>query len=318
VNHPITLNDDRVNTMEAVWSLEPPKVTDETHAQFYKFISGGFDDPMYRLHYRADAPLEIKTLLYVPTFHTEKYGMGRMDPGVSLYSRKVLIEKDCPDILPEWLRFVKGVVDSEDLPLSISREKSQDSRLIAKLKTALTRRFISELSKFARKDPEKFKTKFFPEFGHFLKEGVCQDYAFQGQLSKLLYFESNKMGAGELTSLDEYVARCSPEQKEIYFLCAPSRELAEESPYMEAFANSGKEVIFVYSAIDDFVMSNLRTFEDRELITAEKGGLTVEGEEGDEEKGEEKEGEEKEGEKVDADLLCAWLTTALPEKVSEA
>ena len=120
---------------------------------------------MYRLHYRADAPLEIKTLLYVPTHHTEKYGMGRMEPGVSLYSRKVLIEKDSPDILPDWLRFLKGAVDSEDLPLSISREKSQDSKLIEKLKSALTRRFITELKRFAKKEPEKYKKVFFPEFG---------------------------------------------------------------------------------------------------------------------------------------------------------
>jgi len=165
---------------------------------------------------RADAPIEIKALLYVPSYHSEKHGLGRMDPGVSLYSRKVLIESKSEKILPDWMRFVKGVVDSEDLPLSLSREKAQDSQLIAKLKNSITRKFISELAKFAKKDSEKYKSTFFPEFGHFLKEGVCQDYQFQSQLSKLLYFESSKLAKNQLTSLEEYVSRCKPEQKEIY------------------------------------------------------------------------------------------------------
>ncbi len=308
VSFPVSLNGEKVNTMDAVWTLEPNKVDDETHDAFYKFVAGAFDSPLYRLHYRADAPLEIKTLLYVPTYHTEKYGMGRMNPGVSLYSRKVLIEKDSPDILPDWLRFVKGVVDSEDLPLAISREKAQDSRLIAKLKSALTRRFISELTKFAKKDPEKYKKEFFTEFGHFLKEGVCQDFAFQSQLSKLLYFESSKTESGELTSLDEYVGRCTPEQKSIYYLCAPNRELALASPYFEAFKEKNVEVLLVYSPIDDFVMSNLAKFEDRDLVTAEKDGLKVEGEEG------EKDAEEDKPE--GGEELCAWLQVALGDKVS--
>jgi HSP90 family molecular chaperone len=202
VNFPITLNDEEVNTVEAVWSKMPSEVSDDTHKEFYRFVSGAFDEPMYKLHYRADAPLDIKALLYIPKFHTEKYGMGRMEKGVSLYSRKVLIESKS-DVMPEWLRFVKGVVDCEDLPLSISREKAQDSRLVAKLRQATTRRLVSELEKFKRKEGEKFRTEFWPEFGHFIKEGVCQDYQFQSQLSKLLHFESSKSPAGELTTLEE-------------------------------------------------------------------------------------------------------------------
>jgi HSP90 family molecular chaperone len=315
VNFPITLNGERVNTMDAVWSLEPKNVDLDMHKAFYKFLTGGFDDPLYHLHYRADAPLEIKTLLYVPSHHGEKYGMGRMNPGVSLYSRKVLIEKDSPDILPDWLRFVKGVVDSEDLPLSISREKSQDSKLIVKLKTALTRRFINELSKKAKKDPETYKTKFWPEYGHFLKEGVCQDYQFQSQLAKLLYFESSKGKEGELCTLEEYVGRMAPDQKDIYFLCAPTRKSAAASPYMEAFESSGKEVIFVYTAIDDFVMSNLGTFEGRQLITAEKGGLDLGDDKKEDADKKDEESDDKNG-SFDDDVLCAWMSNvALHDKV---
>lgn len=171
ISFPVILNDKRVNTMDAVWSLEPKKVTDEMHNEFYKYVANAFDEPLYKLHYRADAPLEMKALLYVPSFHSEKYGMDRMKPGMSLYSRKVLIEAKSADILPDWMRFVKGIVDSEDLPLSISREKPQDSLLIKRLRNALTRKFISFLTSMAKKEPEQYKSEFFPEFGHFLK--VC-------------------------------------------------------------------------------------------------------------------------------------------------
>ena len=150
VRFPIYVNGDRVNTVEAVWARDPKEVDDETYTEFYKYIANAIDDPLDVLHFRADAPLEVRALLFVPSFHSEKYGMERMEPGVSLYSRKVLIEHKSPDILPDWMRFVKGVVDSEDLPLSISREKAQDTALIGKLKKALTRRFLSQLEKMAK------------------------------------------------------------------------------------------------------------------------------------------------------------------------
>jgi HSP90 family molecular chaperone len=150
VQFPIYLNGKRLNTVQAVWSMDPKEVDHETYAEFYRYIATAVDDPLEILHFRADAPLEIQALLFVPSFHTEKYGMDRMEPGVSLYSRKVLIESKCPDILPDWMRFVKGVVDSEDLPLSISREKSQDKALIHKLGKALTRKFLSQMEKMAK------------------------------------------------------------------------------------------------------------------------------------------------------------------------
>mmetsp|Transcript_39869 Transcript_39869/g.48574 ORF Transcript_39869/g.48574 Transcript_39869/m.48574 type:complete len:527 (-) Transcript_39869:76-1656(-) len=260
--------------MEAVWAMEPNSVSEETHTQFYKFIANAFDEPFLRLHFRADAPIDIKALFYVPSFHQEKMGMGRMEPGVSLYSRKVLIEAKSNDILPEWLRFVKGVVDSEDLPLSISREKPQDTALIRKLKKALTRKFISHLTTMAKKEPAKYKDEFYKEYGYFLKEGICQDHEFQESLAKLLYFETSKTMAGEITSLEEYIARMEPGQDTIYYLCAPNRKLASDSPYMEAFDKHNKEVLFLFSAMDDFVMNNLVTFENRKLVSCEKSDIS--------------------------------------------
>ena len=150
VGFPIYLNGNRVNTIEAIWLQDPKTVDEGKHSDFYKYVTHMYDEPLSTLHFRMDAPLDIKALMYIPRFHQEKYGMGRMDPGVSLYSRKVLVEPKSPDILPEWCRFIKGVVDSEDLPLSISREKPQDSALVGKMRKALTRKIISHLSTMMR------------------------------------------------------------------------------------------------------------------------------------------------------------------------
>lgn len=317
VNFPIFLNGNRLNTVNAIWADDPRTVTDEQYSEFYKYIANAFDEPMEKLHYRADAPLDIKALFFVPSFHQEKYGMGRMEPSVSLYSRKVLIEAKSPNILPDWLRFIKGVVDSEDLPLSVSREKAQDSALIAKLKKALTRKFINHLSTMARKNSDKYKGEFYKEYGFFLKEGVCQDYEFQEPLSKLLYYETSKTKDGEISSLDEYVSRCTPEQKDIYYICAPSRELALQSPYLEAFQRAGREVIFVYSAIDDFVMANLEKFQGRKIISVEKGGIDL-GDDNDKEEANDEgqsDGKVKLSQK-EADEFCAWFQVTLKDKVS--
>lgn len=142
VSFPILLNGEPVNTVQALWTKSESDVTDEEYTEFYKFIANAFDEPAYRIIFKADAPIELKTLFFIGSTHTEKFGYARLEPGVSLYSRKVLIERNSPDVLPDWLRFVRGVVDSEDLPLSLSREKMQDSRLILKIRDVLTRRIV--------------------------------------------------------------------------------------------------------------------------------------------------------------------------------
>lgn len=275
VNFPIFLNGTRVNTIDAIWAQDPKEVEYDKYVDFYKYISNNIDNPLDIIHFRAEAPLDVKALFFIPSFHSEKYGMGRMEPGVSLYSRKVLIEAKSPDILPDWMRFVKGVVDSEDLPLAISREKAQDSALIAKLRSALVRKFIAHITKMAKKDRSQFVDEFYKEYAFFLKEGICQDPEFQAPLSKLLYFETSKNQTSELTSLDEYVGRMRPEQKDIYYLNAPTREAALNSPYLEAFTKKDVEVLFVFTAIEDFVMANLEKYEGRNLISAEKSDIDL-------------------------------------------
>lgn len=274
VNFPIYLNGNRVNTIDAIWAKDPKEVEDDEYVAFYRYIANAVDEPLDVYHFRVDAPIDVKAVLFIPSFHSEKYGMQRMEPGVSLYSRKILIQSKS-DILPDWMRFVKGVVDSEDLPLAISREKPQDSALMAKLRRALTRKFIAHLSKMVKDDRSKYLDEFYKEYSFFLKEGMCQDYEFQSMLSKIMYFETSRSTSKDFKSLDEYISSMRPEQKDIYYIVAPTREAALHSPYLEAFENAGVEVLFLFTAIDDFVMANLEQYEGRKLVSVEKSDIDL-------------------------------------------
>lgn len=282
INFPVYLNGKKVNTMKALWSVDPKEVTKDEHSEFYKYLTNGFDDPLETYHFRVDAPVDIKALFYIPSFHSERNGMERLQPGVSIYSRKVLIEHKSRDILPDWLRFIKGAVDSEDLPLSISREKPQDTALIKRLRKTLTRKIVAHLATMAKKDPKKYLKEFYSEYAFFLKEGICQDEDFKDQLSKLLRFETSKVLTADdrqedtdMHSLDDYVSRMKPEQEEIYYLIAPSREAAISSPYLEAFLDADVEVVLLYTAIDDFVMNSFETYEGRKMKCIENSDIDL-------------------------------------------
>lgn len=179
VPFPIKVNGEQVNTVQAIWTRNKNEVTEEEYNEFYKFIATAHDEPLYRLHFTADAPLAINALLFVPQNNFERFGFGRMQPGTNLYSRKILIQPHSESILPEWLRFVKGVVDSEDIPLNISRETAQDSALIAKLQRVITGRFLRFLDKEAQDDPEKY-AEFWSRFNMFIKEGHNRLYLSPG------------------------------------------------------------------------------------------------------------------------------------------
>jgi TNF receptor-associated protein 1 len=201
--------------------------------------------------------------------------MNHLESGVNLYSRKILIQAHAKGLFPEWLRFLKGAVDSEDLPLNISRETMQDSALLQKLNKVLTSRFIKFLDEQAGKEPTQYE-KFYNEFSRFLKEGLITDFTHRDPLAKLLRFESSTTSPGQKTSLAEYVSRMPQDQKEIYYLLAPNREAAQSSPYFEVFAARQYEVLFFYDTIDEFVMDHLHSFESKNIKAAEKTDLTIE------------------------------------------
>jgi len=308
VGFTIKLNGKPVNTIKALWTLPKNAISDKEHTEFYQFISHAYDEPLYILHYSVDSPLNIRSLFYVGQSHTERYGMGRMEPGVSLFSRKVMIQQKSKNLLPEWLRFVKGVVDSEDVPLNLSREHLQDSALIQRMSNVLSKRILKWLDEESQKDPVKYE-KFWNEFGTFLKEGVCTDFSFKEDIGKLLRMESSFTQAGKLTSLDEYISRQTEDSKEIYYLCVPSRELAETSPYYEAFKSKQKEVLFLYNtALDEFVMSHLTEYKKRKLVSIESSTATPK-----EETPETKKSEE-ESQKIQE--FTKWMKEILSERVT--
>lgn len=238
VPFPIFLNGERVNTVEALWRKSKGDVTDEQYAEFYKFTAKAFDEPRYRMHFSADAPLEINALLFVPGENTELWGFGQMESGVALYCKNVLIDDKPEGLLPEWLRFLRGVIDSSDLPLNISRETMQDSALVKKLNQVVTKRFIKFLGTEAEREKAKYD-EFYGKFSRFLKEGAATDFENREAIAKLLRYESSMTEPGETTGLDDYLNRAREGQEAIYFVTGDNRAAIEAGPYLEAFKARG-------------------------------------------------------------------------------
>ncbi len=306
VSFPINLNGKRVNTIQALWLRNKNEVKEEEYTEFYKFQAHAYDEPRLRLHFSADAPLAINALLFVPKDNTEKLGFSRLEPSVSLYCRKVLIDQKPKDILPEWLRFLKGVVDSEDLPLNISRETMQDKSLIEKLNKVITKRFLKFLEEEAKNRPDAY-ADFYKEFGNFIKEGAALDFTHKEQLTKLLRFESSLTEKGKTTSLADYVSRLGAEQKEIYYLVGPNRAAIESGPYLEGFKARNLEVLFCYEAVDEYVMNNVREFDGKKLTAADHADVKL------------ADLPKPEGALSDDDVktLTAWLKETLGDRVAD-
>ena len=274
VPFPIELNGQTVNTVSALWTRSKSEIKDQEYKEFYQFIGHDPEEPLGRLHFSADAPLAIRSILFVPTKNIENMGLGRSESEVNLYCRKILIQPKAKKLFPEWLRFLKGVVDSEDLPLNISRESMQDSSLLQKLNKVLTTRFLKYLDELSKKDPDSFNT-IYREYQRFFKEGVISDFAHRDALGKLLRYETSTLPQGETTSLSDYVQRMSPEQKEIYYLFAPSRRSAETSPYCEALRAKSLETLFLYDPWDEMVMEHLGRFAEKTLCPAERAEIKI-------------------------------------------
>jgi molecular chaperone HtpG len=274
VPFPIKVGGEVVNTVQALWARGAKEITAAEYNDFYKFIGNAVDDPTYRLHFTADAPLAIKALLYTPKENFENLGFGRMEPGVSLYCQKVLIEQHSKNILPDWLRFLKGVVDSEDLPLNISRQALQDNGLVIKINRVLASRYLKHLEEEAGSDPDKYQ-EFWRTFGIFLKEGLTSDYSHREALGRLLRFESSAAEPGRMVGLAEYVARMAAGQEDIYYINGTSREAIEAGPYVEAFRKRQLEVIYTLEPIDDFALSHLGEFAGKQLVSADRADLEL-------------------------------------------
>ena len=275
VGFPIFLNGNRVNEVEALWLKNKSEISEDEYKAFYQFACKAWDEPAYRLHFSADAPIAINALVFAPSENPERTGFGKVEGGVSLYSKKVLIDADPKGLLPDWMRFMKGVVDSADLPLNISRETMQDSALIRKLGAVISKRVIKMFEKEAEADPEKYRG-FYKKFDRFFKEGIATDYPNRDALAKLLRFESSLTEPGAVCGFTDYVSRAKDGQESIYYLVGAGREQVESSPYVEAFKARGLEVIYFTDAVDEYVVESLGEFDGKKLVSIRHGGVELE------------------------------------------
>ncbi|XP_051692241.1 heat shock protein 75 kDa, mitochondrial [Oryctolagus cuniculus] len=316
VSFPLYLNGKRINTLQAIWMMDPKGVSEEQHEEFYRYIAQAYDKPRYTLHYKTDAPLNIRSLFYVPETKPSMFDVSReLGSSVALYSRKVLIQTKATDVLPKWLRFVRGVVDSEDIPLNLSRELLQESALIRKLREVLQQRLIRFFIDQSRKDAEKY-AKFFEDYGLFMREGIVTttEQEVKEDIAKLLRYESSALPAGQLTSLADYASRMQAGTRNIYYLCAPSRHLAEHSPYYEAMKQKNTEVLFCYEQFDELTLLHLREFDRKKLISVETDIVVDHYKE---EKFEDTSPAEARLSDKEAEELVAWMRNALGSRVAD-
>lgn len=305
VGFPILLDGERINQVEALWLKNKSDISEEEYKAFYQFTAKAFDEPAYRLHFSADAPIAINALIFIPSENSERWGMNKMEPAVSLYCRKVLIDPSPKGLLPDWMRFVKGVIDSADIPLNISRETMQDSALVKKLGSVISKRVIKMFEKEAAADAEKYQG-FYRKFERFFKEGVATDHANKDALAKLLRFESSMTEGDKLSSFSDYLTRAKDGQDKIYYLIGPNREQLESSPYLEAFKARGLEVVYFTDAVDEYVLETLGEVEGKQLVSISSAGVELDD-------------SATEGDSLSAaetEALCVFLKDELGDKVT--
>jgi molecular chaperone HtpG len=275
VQFPIHVNDEVANRSSAVWALPKSQVTDEQHAEFYRHITGGHEGetPLSRVHWSVDAPVQFHALLYVP----EKAPLDLFDrqrKGLRLYAKRVLIVEDCDKLTPAYLRFLRGVVDSEDLSLNVSREMLQEDKTLHQIEQQLTRQVLKHLKEIAETDADKYLT-IWREFGRVLKEGIAIDWKNKDAIADLCRFESMKTESGKLLSLKQYVDAMPEAQKEIYYVTGIGRRAVEQSPHLEAFKKRGFDVLFLIDPIDEWVVKSLFEYEKRKLKSVAHGDLDL-------------------------------------------
>lgn len=282
VSFPISVNEEKTNQSTALWARQKDDITEEEYKEFYKYISHSSQDPMSWLHLKVEAPVQFKSVMFIPEVaDKDLFNQNNLETKMHLYVKRVFIQDDCKELLPQWLRFVRGVVDSEDLSLNVSRESTQASPVMEKISKYLVRKLLGEFKAWATGDAEKYK-KFWKEFGNFIKEGIHMDYGNKEKLLELYRAESSN-DPEALTSLQEYVDRMPEGQEEIYYVFGKNREAIETSPNLEYFKKNNIEVIYVYEEIDDFVMPSMGPYKEKQIVGIDKADLKLNKEDADEE-----------------------------------
>ena len=271
----ITDEDEQINQASALWARSKSEITAEQYDEFYKHVGHDFDSPLAYVHARVEGRQEYTLLLYVPKQASFDLWNREHRRGIKLYVRRVFIMDDAEQLMPPYLRFVRGVIDSNDLPLNVSREILQQSRDVEAIRTTSVKRVLGLLEDLANKEADKFAT-FWKEFGRVLKEGVVDDTANRDRIAKLLRYSSTQRETEEQTvSLSDYVSRMKEGQTAIYYITADGFATAKNSPHLEIFRKLGVEVLLMHDRIDEWVLSSLTEFEGKPLQSIAKGGLDL-------------------------------------------
>ena len=271
----VTITEETLNSMKAIWMRPKSEVKKDEHNEFYKHISHDYTDPLKIIHYSAEGTLEFKALLYLPSKAPfDMFQHEGVKHGINLYVKRVFIMDSCEALVPRYLRFVKGVVESNDLPLNVSREILQEDLIIKKIEKNVTSKILTSLKDMMKKSKEEY-ISFYKEFGKVIKEGIEVDPSNKDKIKDLLLFESSKTKPGEYVSLREYTERMLPEQKNIYFLTGDSRATIDNSPHLEVFKKKDVEVLFMTEPVDEFILPGFGEYSDKSLKSIAQGDIDL-------------------------------------------
>ena len=270
-----TVTEETLNSMKAIWMRPKSEVKKEEYNEFYKHVSHDYTDPLKTIHYSAEGKIEFKALLYLPAKAPfDMFQQEGTKHGIHLYVKRIFIMDNCEALLPRYLRFAKGVVESNDLPLNVSREILQEDVIIKKIEKSVTTKILSELKSMMKKSEEDYLS-FYREFGKVLKEGIEVDPANKDKIKDLLLFESSRTEPGKYVSLREYTERMVLDQKEIYYITGTSRSAVENSPHLEVFKKKEIEVLFMIEPVDEFILSGFGEYDKKKLKSIAQGDIDL-------------------------------------------
>ena len=271
----VTITEETLNSMKAIWMRPKSEVKKDEYNDFYKHISHDYTDPFKTIHYSAEGTLEFKALLYLPSKAPfDMFQHEGIKHGINLYVKRVFIMDNCEALVPRYLRFVKGVVESNDLPLNVSREILQEDLIIKKIEKNVTSKILTTLKGMMKKSKEDY-INFYKEFGKVIKEGIEVDPTNKDKIKDLLLYESSKTKPGEYISLKEYTERMIPDQKNIYFLTGDSRATVDNSPHLEVFKKKDVEVLFMTEPVDEFILPGFGEYSDKSLKSIAQGDIDL-------------------------------------------